>query len=97
MKPGRRLLDAYRETIEGGEGEGVGRGGGGGGRGGGGGEGVGISMLDRGDIEVYGPNSKKEVLHRRFFLTQLLYSSEGIFYNYFESTQKKPVCDIEYC
>ena len=51
-------------------------------------------MLDRGDIEVYGPNSKKGVLHRRFFKIQLLYSYEGIFYNYFESTQKKPSVSV---
>ena len=52
-----------------------------------GGEGRGPLILDRGDVEVgYEPKSKKGV-HRNFFLIQML--SEGISYNYLESTPKK--------
>ena len=44
--------------------------------------------MDRGDVEVgYEPKSKKGVLHGKFFQIQML--SEGISYNYFESTPKK--------
>ena len=62
---------------------------------GGGGGGV-LLILDRGDVEVYGPNSKKGVLHRNFCLIQML--SESISYNYFESTRKKTACvnDTDY-
>ena len=61
--------------------------GGGGGGGGGGGWG-GCLILDRGQVEIrYEPESKKRVLHGNFFQIQML--SEGISYNYFESTPKK--------
>ena len=52
--------------------------------------GRGLLILNRADVEVYGPKSKKRVLYRHFFIIYML--SEAISYNYFESTPKKRRC-----